>query len=72
MTRAEHLQWCKDRALEILQEGDIPGAWASFVSDMGKHVETRGHMALELGHGLLFSGHNNDATKMRRFIEGFN
>jgi hypothetical protein len=72
ITREEHLQWCKTRALEILKEGDIPGAWTSFVSDMGKHDETRDHVAIELGHMLLLSGHNNTPGEMQKFIEGFN
>lgn len=71
-TREDHLNWCKSRALEILDSGDIPGAWASFASDMGKHPQTEDHSALMLGHMLLLSGHNNSAPEMRRFIEGFN
>lgn len=72
MTRAEHLQWCKDRALEYLGQGDITGAWASFLSDMRKHEGTRDHSALQLGMMLLMNGHNNTVAEMQRFIEGFN
>lgn len=35
MNRSEHLEWAKGRALELLDAGDIGGAWASFASDMG-------------------------------------
>ena len=71
-TRKEHLQWCKDRALEILESGDIAGAYASFGSDMRKHDETKDHSAISLGIQLLFGGHLNTVEKMRKFIEGFN
>lgn len=72
-TREEHLQWCKDRALEILDEtGDVGQAYASFGSDMNKHEETRDHSAIGLGVALLFGGHNNTPDEMRKFIEGFN
>jgi hypothetical protein len=71
-TREEHLQWCKDRALEYVDSGDVSGAYASFACDMGKHDGTKGHSALELGMMLMFNGHLGTAEKMREFIEGFN
>lgn len=71
-TRAEHLKWCKERAREYLDVGKVQEAWASFGSDMGKHDETRNHIALMLGHQLFFAGHLNSASAMRTFIEGFN
>jgi hypothetical protein len=42
------------------------------VSDLGKHEETKGHPAIELGMGLLFTGNLATSAEMRRFIEGFN
>src|SRR5262249_1375543 len=39
-TREEHLQWCKDRALEYLDEGNLASAIASMTSDLTKHPET--------------------------------
>lgn len=44
MNRAEHLNWCKQRALEYLNPGQffsIDDAMASMASDLGKHDETR-------------------------------
>ena len=38
MNRTEHLQWSKDRAIEYVNTGDNPGAFASFQSDMSKHI----------------------------------
>lgn len=72
MTRAEHLKWCKVRALEYVDSGDITNAWASFCSDMGKHPETADHSALQLGMMLFMGGGLNNPTEMRKFIEGFN
>lgn len=31
MERSEHLQWCKDRALECLDRNDLTEALASFI-----------------------------------------
>jgi hypothetical protein len=73
MNREEHLQWCKDRAIEILDNGGTPGdAYSSFCSDMTKHSETANHAAIELGMMLIFGGHNNTPDEMKKFINGFN
>ena len=72
MTRAEHLEWCKQRALEYIDLGDATQAWASMASDLGKHEETRGHGAIKLGTMLIMAGHLSSAHKMRKFILGFN
>lgn len=71
-TRAEHLAWCKQRALEYVAAGDTAQAFASMTSDLGKHPETENHGAIELGTMMLFSGMLNTPAEMRRFIEGFN
>ncbi len=72
MTRAEHLQWCKDRAIEYINNGDKDQAWASMVSDLGKHRETVGHMAIGLGTMMLMSGQLSTLPTMQDFILGFN
>lgn len=41
MNRAEHLALAKARALEYLASGDLTGALASMISDLGKHEETK-------------------------------
>ncbi len=71
MNRAEHLQWCKDRALVYVDSNDLDQAFASFSSDMEKHPETEKHSALELGAMLLFGGHLDTPGKMRKWIVGF-
>ena len=72
MNRAEHLQWCKDRANEYVENGDLPQAFASFQSDMRKHEETNTHSALELGSMLLLGGHLSTVKQMKDWINGFN
>lgn len=71
-TRAEHLQWCKDRALEYVRTGDLMTAFASMMSDLGKHSETANHLGIELGTNLFINGHLNTADEMRSHIEGYN
>jgi len=72
MTRKEHLNWCKQRALQYVNMGDLNQAFASMASDLSKHPETAGHAAMGLGAMLLLGGHLGTAYKMREFIEGFN
>ncbi len=72
MTRAEHLKWCKDRALEYVDLGDTSQAYASMVSDMRKHTETENHIGIELGMMMLMGGHLSTQEEMRKFILGFN
>jgi hypothetical protein len=71
-TRAEHLAWCKTRALEYVDQGDASGAFASMASDLGKHPDTQGHIGIELGMLQLMGGMLSTPHEMRRFIEGFN
>ena len=71
-TRAEHLAWCKKRALQYLDAGDLNQAFTSMMSDLTKHPETEHHSAITLGAMLLFGGHLSSRQEMRRFIEGFN
>jgi hypothetical protein len=72
MTRAEHLSWCKQRALEYVDQGELTNAYASMASDLGKHPETEKHAAIQLGMMLMMGGHLSTAPKMREFINGFN
>jgi hypothetical protein len=69
MTRTEHLAWCKRRALEYLDDGDLANAVASMGSDLDKHPELgcNPHLMM-LGMRYLMDG---DASAVRRWIEGF-
>lgn len=72
MNREEHLDWAKRRALEYCDAGDIPGALASFLSDMNKHEQLSIHPGLIVLVGLMRMGALGDAQSVRKFIEGFN
>ena len=72
MTRQEHVQWCKNRALQYVDAGDLNQGYASMIYDLGKHPETKNHPAAQLGMMLLMGGKLNTKQEMRKFIEGFN
>ena len=72
MNRQEHLEWCKKRALEYVDQNDLQQAYASMASDLNKHPETEGHSAITLGMDLMMGGQLNTQDKMREFINGFN
>ncbi len=69
MTRDEHLQCCKRRALAYLP-GDPTNAMASMISDLKSHDETRNHIGLQLAP--MFYGAHRDPEEVRKWIEGFN
>ena len=78
-TRAEHLTFCKSRALRELDyyiEHDPAKAciyaFASISSDLGKHPETADHLGIQLGLMQMMAGLLRTPEQMRRFIEGFN
>ena len=70
MTREEHLAWCKVRAREYLDHGDVANAITSMMSDMSKHPETK-EIDSTLSMLGLMAAANNDVNEARRFIEGF-
>lgn len=72
MDRAEHLQWCKDRALEYTKEGDTSQAVASMTSDLSKHPDTANHPGIQLGTMMMFGGHMNNVAETEKWINGFN
>jgi hypothetical protein len=73
MNRAEHVRWCKQRALEYVDTGDLVNALASFTSDMGKHPDTQADptittlLAMEGSRCVM----QDDRRGMRKLIEGF-
>jgi hypothetical protein len=71
MTRTEHLQWCKDRAHEYLNRGDITNGVSSMLSDMEKHDGTKGVNPMLEMMGLM-AVQTNDLEAARRFVTGFN
>jgi len=71
MEREDHIKWCKERALEYVETGELTQAFNSIVSDLQKHPETQGHSGIELGAMLFWEGFLSTEKEMRDFIEGF-
>ena len=55
-----------------VDKGNIEEALNSMISDLKKHKETAGHMAIASGKQLMLSGKLNTCQEMRKFIDGFN
>lgn len=72
MTRAAHLQWAKDRALEYVEAGDLTNACASILSDIGKHPQIDPSTIQTLWAMEAMTGGLNTADNVRRFINGIN
>ena len=72
MTRAEHLQWAKDRALEYADRGETANAIASITSDLQKHPDTENHAGPQLLTMMVSAGLVSRPGELRREIEGFN
>lgn len=58
MTRAEHLAWAKERALEYVEAGQLGQAVNSMISDLSKHHELMPGIArvAQKGARLLLDG----------------
>ena len=71
-TRAEHIVWCKSRALAHVKAGELTEAVASMVSDLGKHDATATALLnpFVLGPGQAAAA-AGDADGVRHWIEGF-
>jgi hypothetical protein len=73
ITRAEHLQWCKDRAMEYVNAGDYTNAITSMLSDLTKHPETEKSgtgICAQIGMMELMRGATKESAT--RYIQGFN
>jgi hypothetical protein len=72
MTRAEHMAWAKQRALEYLDRKELVSAIASMLSDLGKHPETERSVPMGVMLAIMIMVNTRDPAAVRRFIEGFN
>jgi hypothetical protein len=72
VSRAEHIAWCKQRALEYLDAGDAKNALTSMMSDLRKHPGTTKHLGITLGVNLVLAGRLHNHAELRKWIEGFN
>ena len=74
-TRAEHLQSCKDRAMEYVKRGELMEGVTSMMSDLSKHPETRENAAgilAQLGMLAAMDAQRGDRQAVERYILGFN
>ena len=74
MTRAEHLNWCKARALDYVVHGDLDQALVSMLSDLSKHDDTAQSAKIggSLCVALQLAGQLNTPQQVTDFIIGFN
>jgi hypothetical protein len=72
LTRAEHLQWAKDRALAYVETGDLASACASILSDLSKHPQIDPSAARMVWSIEAVTGGLNTAEQVRHFINGIN
>ncbi|HEY0206507.1 MAG TPA: hypothetical protein VGC15_20435 [Acetobacteraceae bacterium] len=70
-SRAEHLAWCKQRALEYVELGKLNQAVTSMSSDLTKHPDTARLVVMSLMAVGMFEVPNGPAA-VRRWIEGIN
>ncbi len=71
MTRDEHLQWAKERALDYVRRGQFADAFCSLASDLDKHPDLANHPFMLVGAQLLLAGFLDSQTKMTEWIEGW-
>jgi len=71
MTRSEHVEWAKGRALTFLPD-DPAGAVVSMLMDLERHPETARMVSGPLGQIGMMEAADGDPESVRRFIEGFN
>jgi hypothetical protein len=72
MDRAEHLEWCKERAREYLPS-EPAQAFASMISDLRQHDELSSHSGIGLGAmSMMFPGWIDSPHEVGQFVEGFN
>jgi hypothetical protein len=75
MTREEHIQWCKERAIQEYDFYTSPAekqrnGLTSMMSDLNKHPETRGDVLQSLCMMQMMKPMNRQ--QFINFIQGFN
>lgn len=72
MDRAEQIAWAKKRALDLLNAGDLTGAYVSFVGDTQSLIPQHSAIPAALLDAGMDAMSRGDAEALRRWIEGFN
>lgn len=71
LTREEHLERAKEKALRYADAGEPENALASLEAELQRHPGTRHHPWLERGLILMRRGRLRTRDEMRRYIAGF-
>jgi len=68
----EHFIRSKALKSYYVDRGEFREAFSSMASDLNKHPETEGHIAIELGMMLMVTGHLDTYDGIYSYIVGFN
>lgn len=68
VSREWYVDWCKQRALEFVSQGNLSEAITSIFSDLQKHPATANREFVESGMRMLMDGQLSTPEKMREFI----
>lgn len=68
---AQHIAWCKERALHYVDVGDLGQAVASMISDLGAEEGADSGFVSMMGQTGLMDAMRGDTAAVRRWIEGF-
>lgn len=69
--RAEHIAWCKQRALEYLDAGELVSAATVMLAHLNERDDTKISADNALVKLLELYLRNQDEAGVRRWIEGF-
>jgi hypothetical protein len=72
ISREDHLQQSKDRALALVEQGDFDQAIASMISDLKKHPQISIHPKVEQALLISILFKRPDKRELIKWINGFN
>ena len=70
--RKEHIEWCKKRALERVEKGELAEAVVALSNDMSKSSKTIDHPLIDYGMILVIAGYFSTAKQVKEFINTIN
>ena len=70
-TRDEHIDWCKQRARERCERGDMLGALHSMGRDLTKHKDTKGHPWIHLWLSAVTPHKISSKADVLKFIDDY-
>jgi len=72
MIRKEYIEWCKKRALERVEKGELAEAIVALSNDMSKSSKTIDHPLIDYGMILVIAGYFSTAKQVKEFINTIN